>query len=294
MRAQFEDAARQGGGLSEGKPVRVTKAILGDVLICESRQVARQAQGPAGPSGRVLAGRAMDLIFGLVAGGEPVPPDPVGASLRLAKLAGEPTLVAGWEALSPVERHEASEIVEACSATLARHWPRLPDSALMRIQEPLAVELARGRVVLNGRVDLVVGAPSAGRAGATLVDIKSGQRRHDDSLDAGWYAVLETLRHRTPPFQVGTYYLRDGALDLAVADEEFLERAAARVADGIERMVRLGAGKSPDATPNGLCRWCPALDGCPAGREHVEETGTVLGAGPGGSDEEDYAQGGAP
>ncbi len=103
--------------------------------------------------------------------------------------------------------------------------------------------------------------------------MKSGKRRHDDALDAGWYAVLETIRHRAAPFQVGTYYLLDGSLDLAVLDGARLVQAARRVADGIERLVGLALGSPPTTSPNGLCPWCPALASCEAGRRYVAEQG---------------------
>ncbi|MHB8671448.1 MAG: PD-(D/E)XK nuclease family protein [Acidimicrobiales bacterium] len=280
VRAQLEEAAGSAGvdPLTDAS-VRVNKSSLRDVLICESRLVAFRARGSSRPSANLLAGKVMDLVFALVAVGERLPADPLATVSRLARVAGEQTLAAELDALSPGERQEVADIVTACSSSLADRWPLLPDSAMMRLQEPLRVELAGGLVVLSGRVDLVVGRPAADRAGATLVDVKSGHRRHDDTLDAGWYALLETLRHRAAPFQVGTYYLRDGVLDLAVVDEELIGRAAARVGDGIARLARLGAGSIADVTPNGLCPWCPALDACDAGRRHVEERGIAFGPG---------------
>ncbi|MHB8465982.1 MAG: hypothetical protein ACYDD7_14270, partial [Acidimicrobiales bacterium] len=120
---------------------------------------------------------------------------------------------------------------------------------------------------------LALGRPSAARAGTTRGDVKSGRRRYDDALDADWYAVLETMRHGAPPFQSGSYYLRDGGLDVAVYDPERVERAVTRVADGVARLVRLAAGEVPSVTPNGLCQWCPAFAGCEPGRAHAAEGG---------------------
>jgi hypothetical protein len=126
--------------------------------------------------------------------------------------------------------------------------------------------------VLSGRVDLVVGRPSADRAGTTLIDFKGGKRRYDDIHDAGWYALLETIRH-AQPFQSGNYYLRDGGLELRVVDREWLEREVARVADGVGRLVRLAAGATARTTPTGLCPWCPAFESCEPGRRHAAESG---------------------
>ncbi|MGH9075067.1 MAG: PD-(D/E)XK nuclease family protein, partial [Acidimicrobiales bacterium] len=236
--------------------------------------VASLATAPP-PSPEQVAGQLLDWLFGLVATGQPVGTDLVADALGAGAAAGERDLARDWDSLSVEAQGEARMIVAACWPALVA-WPQLPASALVRLQEPIVAELAGGRVVLAGRADLVLGQPGGGRAGSRLIDIKSGRRRQEDVVEAGWYAVLETLRHLAAPFQVGTYYLRDGTLALEVVTAEVLEQASGRIAEGIRRLVALAGGTEAAANPNPLCPWCPKIDSCEPGRRLASERGTYV------------------
>src|SRR3989442_739008 len=110
---------------------------------------------------------------------------PVGEEL-LSRLRG-----AGHERppIDPDAPGRVRATVSISANELNARWPALPANAHFRLQEPLRAELAAGRVVLAGRVDLALGGPTPDRAGSTLIDIKSGKRHYDDVADAGWYAV---------------------------------------------------------------------------------------------------------
>lgn len=274
MRAELEQAATPAlTCLGDGVTVWVTKARLRQVLVCERHMVALSATQPAEPSAELVAGRLMDHAFGLVTAGCVLASDPLADALAAAAAAGDTALVADWGRLSAEEAGEARGIVRACSSALSTRWSVLPPNALARFQEPMRVYLAGGRVVLSGRVDLALGCPGPGCAGTTLVDIKSGRQRYDDAADAGWYAVLEALRHRAAPFQVGSYYLRSGILHLDLVSDDLLARATARICDGIARLVRLAGGSPPDVSPNPLCRWCPAIGDCEPGQRYASGRG---------------------
>lgn len=270
LRAELEEAASPALVCpGEGVPVRVTKARLRQVLVCERYLVALSEVQPAGLSAELVAGRLMDHAFGLVTVGCALGSDPLVDALAAAAAAGDTALVADWAKLGAEEAADARRIVEACSSGLSARWPVLPPNALVRLQEPMSVELAGGLVALSGRVDLALGCPGAARGGTTLVDIKSGFQRYDDAADAGWYALLESLRHRAAPFQAGSYYLRSGVLHLEVVTEDLLARATRRACDGVARLVRLAGGAPPHATPNPLCPWCPAIEDCEPGRRYT-------------------------
>lgn len=261
--------------LPEAVTVRVTKARLQQVLTCERYLVAR-LRDDVGASADVLRGRMLDRLFVQVVLGYPVGADPVADAIAAAAADGDASVADAWAALSRDEQAEVDEAVRHATTDLVGRWPQLPSNALVRLQESVRVELAAGRVVLAGRVDLMVGMPTLAQVGTTLIDVKSGRWRFHDAVEAGWYALLETLRHGVAPFQTGMYYLRDGALDLHAITPEVLERAAARVVDGTDRLVRLATGKEPAVTPNPLCPWCPVLAQCEPGRRHVEDGGTGL------------------
>lgn len=259
--------------LPEGVTVRATKGRLRQVLLCERHLVASSGRPATPPSPEVVAGRLMDHLFGLIVTGYTPSEDPLADAFGAAAAAGDTALDADWGQLGGEEAAEARVIVERCSASLVARWPVLPASALVRLQEPLRVDLAGGRVVLSGRVDLALGRPGPAAAGSTLVDIKCGRQRYDDRADAGWYAVLETLRHQAAPFQVGSYYLSDGALQLDVVGSELLERAAQRIGDGLRSLVGLAGGSVAATSPNPLCPWCPAIGHCEPGQRHGSERG---------------------
>jgi hypothetical protein len=273
LRHELEQATSGIGDVSPGVVVRVSKKHLRQVLLCERHLVASLAPAPEEPSLDLIAGMLLDRLFGLVVLGHPIDEDPLGEALSAAAVAGDGDLVGAFHSLPVEDQEEVRDRIAVQGRTLAARWPPLPPTALVRLQEPLRAELAGGRVVLSGRVDLALGRPTAERSGTTLVDVKSGKRRYDDALDADWYAVLEALRHRVPPFQSGSYYVRDGGIDLAVYDTGRLARAAARVAEGVARLVRLAAGEAPTMTPNGLCPWCPAFARCEVGRAHAANEG---------------------
>jgi hypothetical protein len=270
LRALLERAAAPASELGLDGPIRLTKSRLRQVLVCERHLVA-SLEATGRTTVEMLRGRLFDLLFAQVVMGVPLGDDPVAEALAAAQAAGQREVAAEWEALSPDEREEVHYSVPGVARQLAERWPVLPASAWPRLQEPLRVELAAGRVLLTGRADLVLGAPAPDRVGTTVLDVKSGQRRFDDIEDARWYALLETIRHGAPPFQTGNYYLRDGQLHLEVVRAESLEHHAGKVADAIGRMVHLAAGASPAMTPSGLCPWCPALPRCAPGRRHAAE-----------------------
>lgn len=283
-RAALESAAAEHiDDVPDGAVVRVNKSRLSQVLRCEGNLVAElAAAGDRRESPGSVAGQLLDHLFAQVAVGVPVGDDPVRDGLAAAEVGGNDRLAPAWDALDPDERDEVRARVATALAQLAAMWPKLPPSALLRLQEPMTVELAAGRVICAGRVDAVVGSDRLVRnehgqeelhVGVTLFDLKSGARRGDDLADATWYGLLETLRRDVPPFQVGNLYLTNGVLELVPFDADRLDRAVERTADGLSRLVGLAAGRSPELTPNPLCDWCPAASSCPragewaAGRE---------------------------
>jgi hypothetical protein len=135
------------------------------------------------------------------------------------------------------EQAEFKEELQAQTATLLNRWPQLSPAWLPRTQERIAIPLAGGDVVLVGVVDLIVGAPSAGRASVGLIELKSGRARIEDRDDLRFYALLETLRSGAPPFRVATFYTRTGQVDAEDIDDETLISSVRRVLTAIERIV---------------------------------------------------------
>ena len=127
--------------------------------------------------------------------------------------------------------------LNAQATILLTRWPRLSPAWLPRTQERIAIPLAGGDVVLVGVVDLIVGAPSSGRASVGLIELKSGRARVEDREDLRFYGLLETLRSGAAPFRLATFYSRTGQVDAEDVDDELLMSSVRRVLTAIGRMV---------------------------------------------------------
>jgi hypothetical protein len=275
LRARLDESVADGlSRLPEGVVVRVTKGAVRQVLRCEAGHVARLAQsaGAAGPvPAPLLLGRLADHLFALVTLGGGIGLDVVEDCLRAAEADGDGDPRADLAALDPNEQATLRDELRSFGEALVARWPLLPSGAWPRVQERIAVPIADGRVVLSGRLDLVLGGPRPDAAGGAVLDVKAGAMRLDDRQDAGFYALVESLRQGVPPAVSGSYYLRTGEADLDEVDDVFLEAAVRRTAAGAARLVALAGGAEPSATPNGLCRHCPAFDVCPPGQAYVAE-----------------------
>ncbi len=267
LRRVLEEAAEGAATLPFGRTLYLSKAAVRDLLSCEQRFVAghgKQREATA----EMVTGRMLDRVFAQVVMGVPVGSDPVAEALQAAEADGASDLAAEWEALGPDGQDHVRYWLPVLSAELLSCWPPLPPSAHPRLEERLVVELAGGRVVLSGRVDLALGRPSGDKVGTTLVDVKSGAIRPEDREDARFYALLETLRQGAQALQTGNFYVRQGALVLEAVTDDLLLAQAEAVGEAVRRAVALGGGRRPAATPSEACRWCPALDACGPGRRH--------------------------
>jgi len=147
-------------------------------------------------------------------------------------------------------------------------WPLL-DSVHCRFEQTLRATIGRGRVVLQGKPDLVVTStsPRDGVATAIIVDLKTGRRNEvAERADLRLYALLWTLKHRQPPFRWATYYLAEGRWDVEEFDPALLDATVDRIGRAVDGVVRL-APPPPDSElrlhPGGHCRFCGRQPECP-------------------------------
>ena len=123
----------------------------------------------------------------------------------------------------------------------------------------MRAELGGGRIVLSGRVDLVLGRTVGLVAGKAFVDFKTGSRFPGHVDDLRFYALLETLRLGVPPFRLASYYLDQG--DIVSED---VSEARARRGRGPGRRRRGQGGRAapggqrePTRRAGPSCRRCP-------------------------------------
>jgi hypothetical protein len=267
--------------LGEEDRLFVTKAKLRDALTCEGLAYGReQDTGFAWNERNVLGTLGHRAIQRLVMGRyEQTPIDAVDEIMAQTIAADEPPdLAAFLRELRPGARAELLGDVADAVTKFVIDWPPVARSWSPRVESPLRTDLCDKRIVLSGRPDLALGRPKGEQAGSFLCDLKSGYEHSGNLYDVRFYALVETLCRKVPPFRIAIYYFDSSSYDVLDVTEDLLRSEVRRVADGIARHARLRAKRLDelDRSPNPLCPNCALLEGCEVGRESIEHR-----AGPG-------------
>jgi hypothetical protein len=134
------------------------------------------------------------------------------------------------------------------------------------------VRVEVGRLVLSGKVDLLLGRTRGNEAGKVIIDLKSGGFHAAHLDDLRFYALVETLRLGVPPRLVAGYYLDEAAARPERVTEGSLRAALARTVDGVTAIVEIRhTAREPNRRPGPQCRWCPAAHDCEPGQAWLRE-----------------------
>lgn len=244
----------------------VSKYRLKEVHGCEVRFVAEQ-EGfvPSAATARgTVTHKAIELTLNLP--GDTAPLDLVDEAI--ARLEQSEAWLADWlRTCDDAERAELRGEVNDLLVKFLDCWPPLRPQWRPAPESRLSYELADGRIVLAGKVDLALGRAEGNRAGKVLVDLKTGRGSPSHREDLRFYALLETLRLGVPPRRIATHYLDSGHLAVEDVTLDLLEAAIARTVDGVEAMVEL---RDPHRTlvkkPGPACAWCALAEDCEDGQ----------------------------
>lgn len=262
------------GDIHPEHPIWVSKHTLSSVHGCQVRLLAEEDLGFEWsiPTARgTVAHKAIELSVHWR--GEPTPSDLVDEALgRIAN---------GGDGLAEfVQRCSEGDLVELRGEVLDRvtkfteSFPPLLARWRPVTESRARVELAGGRIVLAGKVDLSLGQAKGTTAGKVLIDLKTGGFSPSHLDDLRFYALLETVRLGVPPRLVAGYYLDAGTARTEAVSEASLRATVARVADGVETYVALTHGtRAPELRVGPACRWCVRLSECDAGRQHLDHGG---------------------
>ena len=147
-------------------------------------------------------------------------------------------------------------------------FPPLAASWRPRLESTCRVELGGSAITLRSKVDLALGRPSGYEARVLIVDVKTGRPYPTHLDDLRFYALLETLRSRVPPFRVASYYLEAARWQAEDVTEDVLVVAAHRVVDGVTTLADLRLGlRQPTTTPGPACTYCRRRTDCPGAQE---------------------------
>ena len=150
-------------------------------------------------------------------------------------------------------------------------FPPLAASWRPRLESTCRVELGASQIVLRSKVDLALGRPVGHEARVLIVDVKTGRPYPSHLDDLRYYALLETLRSKVPPFRVASYYLESARWQAEDITEELLVVAAHRVIDGVRKLADLRLGvRQPRTNAGPACTYCSLRDGCAGAQEWVE------------------------
>ena len=142
-------------------------------------------------------------------------------------------------------------------------WPRLQAAWAPRTETGIGAELCGSRIVLWGRVDLVLGVARGDEARSLIIDLKTGRSYPGHLDDLRFYALVQTLRIGVPPFRVASYYLDTATFHHEDVTAEMLAVAVRRTVDGAVKMARLLERDAPAAiSPGPACTWCTLRDRC--------------------------------
>lgn len=261
-------------GLPPDRPLVVTKHLLAGVHGCQARHLDDVAR-PFEPSVPVVRGTVAHKALELAVHwrGTPTPLELVDAAIERIGSADH------WATdylttLPPADRAELRSSAAGTVAAFMETWPPLVPAMRPATEVRMWAELAGGRVVLKGQADLTLGQPvgSGSRARKIIVDHKTGGRSPDHRNDLRFYALVETLRTGVPPRLLVTAYLAGGVLETEAVTPGILTATAARVVDGVREKLALDHGvHEPVRRPSVACRWCPLLDDCTIGQDHLAE-----------------------
>ncbi|MEO1058920.1 MAG: PD-(D/E)XK nuclease family protein [Actinomycetota bacterium] len=270
IREEMTDAlASFAARMPEGAELWVSKHRIATVLDCEEHHLVPDdfAWTPATARGQV-AHRAIQLQLSWR--GEPSPTELVDEAI--ARLADEERGIGSWIAgLSDADTADlrggsverVTKFVEAFPP-LDRRWNPVTEAGA---RWPLD-----GPIVLQARVDLMLGRPSGSESRKVIIDLKTGGPSPRHRQDLGFYALIETLAREVPPRKLATYYLDASQAQVEEVSEGLLRTAMRRTLDGIHALVELEhEARTPTRTPGVTCRWCPLSTECPEGHAHLEQ-----------------------
>jgi hypothetical protein len=272
MEARLEPVV---AGLRGDDKLFVTKAKLRDALTCEGLAYGREQDTGFEWNERNVRGtlghRAIQrLVMGRY---QQTPVDAVEEIIEQTVAQDDPAdLAAFLRSLAPGARAELVGEVSDAVTKFVIDWPPVHREWSPRVESPQRATLCSGRVTLLGRPDLALGRPRGEQSGTFLCDLKSGYEHSAHLYDVRFYALVETLARRVPPFRIAIYYFDSSRYDALDVDEPLLRSEARRVADGVARHAEVRAKRLDDLArvPNPLCPHCALYDGCEPGRASVE------------------------
>tara|TARA_B100000131_G_scaffold89016_1_gene85848 strand:+ start:1403 stop:2353 length:951 start_codon:yes stop_codon:yes gene_type:complete len=273
LKSKLEEVAQSvSGGLPDNESLFVNKHLLTQLMGCETRYIAESQESFEWsiPTARgTLSHKAIELSVYWQG-----PKDSLTLTNEAISRAEQGNDYMGdWvRGLTKGDRAQLCGEVNTRVGSFLETWPPLEKRWKPMLETPIRVELAKGKVVLSGKVDLTLGSAGGNTAGKVIVDFKTGKFSPSHRDDLRFYALLDTIRVGVPPRLVASYYLDQGEFSPETINTDVLESTIARVSSGIVRLAELRLDMRPPTTqPGPPCRWCLISDSCDDGQEYLDE-----------------------
>lgn len=249
-------------------PIHVSKNALSGVHACEANYLAElnwSGWNAANAEG-VVTHRAVQLSVSL---GDSAPPLLLVDHAIEELMADQASDLGSF--LHTVDEPARAELRGRAGnavATFLECWPPIKSSWYPRTELPVRVDLCEGRIVLRGKIDLVLGRARGAEARCLFVDLKTGNHYSSHMDDLRFYALIQAIRIGVPPYRVASYYLESAGFVAEDVSEDTLEIALHRTEAGITKMIELRLKtREPVVTPCPRCRYCRLRTTCDGARE---------------------------
>jgi hypothetical protein len=250
----------------------VSKRALQSVHGCEAMHEAEQDRPfeytPPTARGQIFH-KAVELSVHL--GGKRQPLELVDEAM--ASLESSETKLADFlRTAGEVTRAELRSDIGSIMTAFTETFPPLKMAWRPTTEAPKRAPLCSDKIMLHGRCDLTLGAPSDTTAGRVIIELKTGAGNAAHRDDLRYYALLETLVTGVPPLMLASFYVDAGRIETEMVTEDLLEAAIRRTIAGVQRLGRLRQrGEVPRRVPGHPCKWCPISDSCEPGSLWLEE-----------------------
>ena len=257
------------GKFTAEEPLRINKHHIATVHGCEQYHVLNRESQFAWNINTVrgtIAHKGIELLMNWR--GPIIPAEIVDAAI-LSVSENPRQSASGF--INTLSEHEYAELrgtVLAAVTSFIECFPPIKPQWRPMVEYSASYSLFNNSVVFSSRMDLVLGGPGK----KVLIDLKTGRLTATHRDDLRFYALVETLRSRQAPRQLGSYSLDSARLDEEDVTEGLLQAAVRRTAAGTLLISELALKeRTPELRAGVQCRWCPINEECQTGIKYLRQ-----------------------
>lgn len=257
------------GSFTAEAPLRINKHHIATVHGCEKFHVLQRQAAFAWNINTVRGTIAHKGIELLLNWREPVIPAEI-VDAAITSVAENPRESASGFLVS-LTAHEMAELrggVLGAVTNFIECFPPIKAQWRPMVEYSASYSLFDSSIIFSSRMDLVLGGPGK----KVIIDVKTGRLTPTHRDDLRFYALVESLRSRQTPRQLGSYSLDSARLESENVTHELLQSAVRRTAEGTLLIADLvQKTREPQVRPGAQCRWCPINDSCELGAKYLRQ-----------------------